>query len=295
MDLNRVRAFVVTAELRSFTRAAQELGLAQPSLSARVRALEAELGVELFSRARRQVELTDAGREFLDHAQRLLAAADEAVRSTARAAGGATGRRMALTTLAASIDEGKAGVVVALRRRAPQLRVTLSGVPFADHVRAVRDGRADAAYVWPPYTAATLAGLHVEPLRDHPRLLAVADRHPLARAGAVRVDDLAGLPQVPLPDDVDPVFVAAWRLVPAPPLAAVAPAPTVAALLDAVAADAGCAPVPAPLAATAATPGVSFVPIDDAPPATLALAWRRDAAGPAHALLHDVARELLAG
>lgn len=290
-----MRAFVATAERMSFTRAAEDLGLAQPSLSARIRALEAELGVELFSRTRRQVELTEAGREFLGHARRLLAAADEAVRSTTRAAADGPVRRMAVTTLAASIDEGKAGVLVALRRRAPELRVALSGVAFADQVRLLAQGRADAAYLWPPYTPATLAGLHVEPLRDYPRLLAVADETPAAGGGPVRTADLAGLPQVPLPDDVDPLFVAAWRLVAAPPLADVPPASTVAALLDAVARGEGCAPVPELLARTATTPGVRFVPIVDAPPATLALAWRADAAGPYHALLRDIARDLLAG
>ncbi|MFI7211480.1 LysR family transcriptional regulator [Micromonospora maritima] len=71
VDLERVRAFVATAEWMNFTTAAEELRLAQPSLSARIRALEADLGVELFSRRRRQVELTAAGRAFLRPRHRL--------------------------------------------------------------------------------------------------------------------------------------------------------------------------------------------------------------------------------
>ncbi|MFF5174683.1 LysR family transcriptional regulator [Micromonospora sp. NPDC000089] len=292
MDLDRVRAFVTAADLMSFTRAAEELGLAQPSLSARIRGLEDEIGVDLFDRSRRQVRLTAAGQVFLGHARRLLAAAQEAV-AEARAAAAGPSRRLAITTLAAAVEEMKAGVLVALRHRAPELTVTLTGVPFEAHVRMVRDGEADAAYLWPPYTATTLAGLHVEPLRDFPRLLAVPARHPLATRGALRVADLTAAPQVPLPPGTDPLFEASWRLVPTPPIADVPPVRDVAALLSAVAHGVGCCPVPELLARTAGTPGVAFVPLADAGPATLALAWRRDGADDRHALLRTVARRSL--
>ncbi|HEY0699576.1 MAG TPA: LysR family transcriptional regulator [Micromonospora sp.] len=293
LDLQRLRAFVTTAEELNFTRAAERLGLAQPSLSARIRALEADLGVELFSRARRQVTLTPAGRELLRHGPDLLAAAEAALTATVRAAsGGGTPERIALTTLAATVDEIKAGVVVALRQRLPGHLVTLTPVGFAEHVAVLRDGRADAAFIWPPYDPETLAGLHVVPVREYRRLLAVPAGWPIAARPRLSLGEIAGQPQIPLPAGTDPRFEAGWRLVGTPKLVDVPPAPTVAALLDLVGAGAGCAPVPALLARSVSRRDVTFVPLTDAPGATLALAWRRDAEDRRHRALREVVSRL---
>jgi DNA-binding transcriptional LysR family regulator len=292
LDLHRLRAFVTTAEELNFTRAAHRLGIAQPSLSARIRGLETELGVQLFSRAHRQVALTPAGLELLRHGRRVLTAADRAVSATIRAGSGGDLGRLALTTLAATVDELKAGIVVALRGRLPGVGVTLTPVGFTDHVAVLRDGRADAAFVWPPYAPATLAGLRVTPIRQYERVLAVPVSWPVARRARVALAELAGHPQIPLPDRVDRRFEAAWRLVPEPRLAEVAAPDTVAGLLDLVAAGAGCAPVPALLARNATRPDVAFVPLTGAPPATLAVAWRHDAEDRRHRELGEVVGRL---
>src|SRR3954447_4818585 len=81
MELRHLRYFVAIAEERSFTRAAERLWVAQPGLSAQIRRLESELGVQLFERHTRGVDLTDAGELFLERARTTLAAAD-AARST---------------------------------------------------------------------------------------------------------------------------------------------------------------------------------------------------------------------
>ncbi|GAA3334814.1 LysR family transcriptional regulator [Amorphoplanes nipponensis] len=290
LDLARLRAFVVTADELSFTRAAEFLGIAQPSLSERIRRLEDDLAVTLFSRERRQITLTRAGQELLRRARPLLAGADRIVAEVRAAAReGFPAPRLVLTTLAAGIDELKAGIVVALREKAPDLMVTLTPVSFSDHLRVLRDGTADAAFVWPPYSSAGLTGLHVEPIRDFPRLLALPSGHPAAAAGSADLATVARLPQIPLVEGVDPVFAATWRLVPDPPLAPVPPVDTVGALLAAVAAGHGCAPVPALLARTAVRPDLTFVALSDAPPATLAVAWRRDGADERHRILARVA------
>src|SRR4051794_8186842 len=78
MELRHLRYFVAIAEEGSFTRAAERLWVAQPGLSTQIRRLESELGVQLFERHARGVDLTDAGELFLERASRALAGADAA-------------------------------------------------------------------------------------------------------------------------------------------------------------------------------------------------------------------------
>src|ERR1044072_6552286 len=81
MELRHLRYFVAIAEERSFTRASERLWVAQPGLSAQIRRLESELGVQLFERHSRGVDLTGAGELFLERARTALAAT-EAARAT---------------------------------------------------------------------------------------------------------------------------------------------------------------------------------------------------------------------
>ncbi|GAA2535972.1 MULTISPECIES: LysR family transcriptional regulator [Pseudonocardia] len=92
MDAQKLQVFVAVAEELHFGRAADRLHLAQPYLSRSVRALEAELGADLFRRTTRKVELTPAGTALLPHARALLARTDEARGAVAAARDGRSGR-----------------------------------------------------------------------------------------------------------------------------------------------------------------------------------------------------------
>src|SRR5688572_22101306 len=92
VELRHLRYFIAVAEELNFSRAAQRLHMAQPPLSAAIRQLERELGVDLFVRTTREVRLTDAGRAFLRGARRTLADADRAAEDAKRAAAGELGR-----------------------------------------------------------------------------------------------------------------------------------------------------------------------------------------------------------
>src|SRR4051794_24720266 len=83
MELRHMRYFLAIAQERSFPRAAERLWVPQPRLSTQIRRLESELGVQLFERHTRGVDITDAGELFLERARTALAAADVA-RATGR-------------------------------------------------------------------------------------------------------------------------------------------------------------------------------------------------------------------
>jgi DNA-binding transcriptional LysR family regulator len=86
-ELRHLRYFVAIAEDRSFTRAAERLWVAQPGLSSQIRRLETKLGITLFMRHTRGVDLTDAGELFLERARTVLAAAADALAHRTRPAG----------------------------------------------------------------------------------------------------------------------------------------------------------------------------------------------------------------
>src|SRR4051794_30797353 len=88
LDLRKLRYFAAVAEGLHFGQAAERLYVAQPVLSRQIRKLERELGAELFVRSSRHVELTEVGRQLLEEARPLLAAADAAGRRVRRAAQG---------------------------------------------------------------------------------------------------------------------------------------------------------------------------------------------------------------
>jgi len=87
MELTPLRYFVAIANERHMTRAAQRLGVTQPAISAALKRLETEVGAELFHRTAKGVELTGAGRVFLEHAEDVLRRAEESVRAVRQLAG----------------------------------------------------------------------------------------------------------------------------------------------------------------------------------------------------------------
>lgn len=147
-DWNRARAFLVTAEEGSLSAAARALGMAQPTLGRQVEALQEELGVVLFERTGRGLELTPSGRDLLEH-----------VRTMGEAAGrlslGATGRAQALEgTIAITASEIDAAyllppIIERLRRTASGLTVDLIAKNSAADLRrreadiAIRNFRPD--------------------------------------------------------------------------------------------------------------------------------------------------------
>ena len=192
MELRHLRYFVAIAEERSFTRAAERLWTAQPGLSSQIRRLEAELGVRLFDRHTRGVDLTDAGELFLERARAALAAAEDAL---------ATGRDL-VAGLVGTVRLGLAAempaafaptLLAAFGRERPDVEVTVFESYGGALLRDLRDGRLDAVIAPSLFGSAELRCLR---LGSEPWVVLVGRGHRLWTPGALDVRELHGEPIV---------------------------------------------------------------------------------------------------
>src|SRR5215210_5282714 len=190
MTLQQLRYFLAATAHASFSAAAETLHLAQPSLSDQIRRLEAELGVPLFVRAGRRLELTEAGRLLRPHAERTLAAAEDAAASV-RDVRGLTGGSVAFGTFGSAHHYLLGGLVEDFRRRYPAVRVRVVGQNSAEVADAVRDGHLEAGLVVLPIDD---RGLDVTPaLREEIHYVSADDERLTA---PVTIAELAGRPLI---------------------------------------------------------------------------------------------------
>ena len=188
MELRHLRYFVAIAEERSFTRAAERLWVAQPGLSTQIRRLEAELGVQLFDRHTRGVDLTAAGELFLERARATLSAAEAA---------SATGRDLEtgmVGTLRLGIATGARwhqtpAVLERFDRERSGVELTVLEGYGGTLWRDLREGRLDAVIAPSRFGSADLRSLD---LGAEPWVVLVGTGHRLAGAGPLSASDLHG-------------------------------------------------------------------------------------------------------
>jgi DNA-binding transcriptional LysR family regulator len=188
MDLNSLRQFLVVARLEHLSRAADELRVAQPSLSRTIARLESELGTPLFDRAGR-LRLNGAGRLFAGYVERSLGELDAGVRAVAEAAGEGFGT----VRLASETFHTLTGPLAAFKRAHPQVEVELQQLTAEEMSRRLRAQDVDLCVASQPIPAEGLAAVR---LLDEPVWLAAPLGHPLAERTSVSVEDLADQPFV---------------------------------------------------------------------------------------------------
>lgn len=160
MTLQQLQYFLAAVRLGSFSAAAEELHLAQPSLSEQVRRLEAELGVKLFHRVGRGLTPTEAGMALRPHAERTLDAA-EAARESVVAVRELRGGTATFGTWGTARYYPGVDLVTEFRRRHPGVRVRVVGQNSSEVVEAVRGGELEAGMIALPIDD---RGLDVEPI-----------------------------------------------------------------------------------------------------------------------------------
>ena len=194
MELRHLRYFVAVAELLSFTKAAARLRVAQPALSRQIRDLEDELGAPLLERGPRSVRLTDAGTVFLPEAKSVLRRADEAAQAVRAVARGERGE-IHVGYAPSPTVELLPCTLHAFQNIAPEVRVTLHDLSSEEMLRGLGDGKLNLCLMVQP-SAAALRGLRFERLCEYPACVAMRPAHPLARAGRVSREQIAGEPLV---------------------------------------------------------------------------------------------------
>ena len=195
MELRELAVFVAVAEEMSFTRAAQRQHVVQSAVSATLRNLERELGVELVSRTTHQVSLTDAGRLFLPEAQRTLAAAQQARHVLEQIRGGLRGTlRLGVMLAAAPGDLTPARLIAAFTAEHPGVDVSVQLGVSAEHAEDLRRGRLDLAFIALPPEDVT--GLRLHRLVNCLMGIVVPAGHRFAGRDRVELSDLADEPFV---------------------------------------------------------------------------------------------------
>ena len=211
VELRHLRYFIAVAEELNFSRAAQRMHMAQPPLSAAIRQLERDLGVELFVRTTREVSLTDAGRAFLDGARRTLADAEQAAEDAKRAAAGELGRLRIAYSWSTRFETLPA-LGRAFRAGHPDVELLAQEMWNARMPAAFANGSIDIALSLCPEIAAEL---ELAPIRKERLVVLLPEAHRLAREEAMPLSALADEQFVLFPRDIAPrlhdAFMAIYR------------------------------------------------------------------------------------
>jgi DNA-binding transcriptional LysR family regulator len=195
MELRQFRYVIAVAEERNITRAAERLNMQPPPLSRQIRAIEREIDVQLFRRKPRGVELTDAGRAFLDNARAVLALVDQTLETTRRTARGEQGCITVGYSSSVAFHPLVPRIVRNFREAFPRVTVTLiEGYPDG-LIERMRSDQIDVSFI--RGLAPKPEGIDIAQLLEEPMVVALPSSHKLAQSedgkgAAISLKALAG-------------------------------------------------------------------------------------------------------
>ncbi|WP_158633268.1 LysR family transcriptional regulator [Amycolatopsis sp. WAC 04182] len=270
LTLHHLRCFLAVAEERHFGRAAALLHLSPSAVSEQIASLERRLARPLFRRTSRSVELTEPCRELVPRARQAIAAMDD-VLDWARKAIDEPGIRVGLMVSSPRFR----AIMAAVADELPRVRWQVRQLGFLGCHDALTDGEVDCAFV-AELGRNPAPAFESVPLWEEGCVLVMPDRHPLAARDSVRLAELAGETFVSVEDEkgaeqwYSPLTSAGFapRLLPI--------ARNFEEVLELCGAGQGVNIAGESAPATYARPGLAFVPIEDAPPATTFLYLRRE-------------------
>ena len=190
MELRHLRYFVAVADERSFSRAAEKLGIAQPPLSQQIQSLEKELDVILFDRTKRPLQLTSAGQAFLEASRSTIANLEQSIQRT---------QRIHLEELncltigfTSSIANGVLpNILRTFRQHYPEIKLILWEENSAFQIERLRDHQTDVVFVYQNHDLTKANDLKMMPLSQEMLVVVLPQNHPLAVQSQISLTDLA--------------------------------------------------------------------------------------------------------
>jgi DNA-binding transcriptional LysR family regulator len=288
MELRHLKYFIAVAQEQNIGRAAIRLNISQPPLTRQIQQLEEEIGVQLFIRKPKGVELTQAGELLLQEALNIRSLIDQAAERTQRAGQGKLGR----------IDVGIFGsgihvvprLLFGFRSAYPDINIVLHTLTGSEQIEALRQRRLTIGF---HRMLESTTDIQTEVVMVEPLVVAVNEQHPLARKEAISLYEMADHPMVFYPSSarnyIDSVIDLCRRAGFIPTIAQeVADLVTGIAL---VASGFGLCVVPKS-ATSLQLPGIVYVPLKDAPHAVVDLScmYRRDDQSPILRAFLDLVR-----
>jgi len=202
MELRHLRYFIAVAEELHFGRAARRLSLAQPPLSQQIRALETELGLKLFHRTSRRVELTTEGRAFLERARLVMLHAEKAADFGRAAAKGEAGR-IAIGFVTSAVYNLVPVILREFHQVRPQVEVRCFEMVPEEQLVALRQHKLDVGFL---RSTVREDGFHTVQLSRESLWVALPEELARQQADPVRLADLAETPFIMLPRSVAPLY-----------------------------------------------------------------------------------------
>lgn len=292
MELRHLRYFVAVAEEQNFSQAAERLRMSQPPLSKQIKQFEKELGVKLFDRKGRGVQLTEVGRLFLEEARRILAQVDQSVDMVRQAGDGRIGR-LTVGFLPSAAHSVLPTVLREFRERFPGVKLSLQETNPDKLVQRLHDKQINVSFLYLPLNEATL---DVKPIMREPLVVALPEAHPLAAKTQVAMHEIADEPFILPPQHEVPgcygQIMEACRRAGFLPKAVQEDVWLMQTIVGLVAGGIGVALVPASLRNLHRT-GVVYKDIKDlSPTVEMGVVWRRDDASAVLRAFLEVVEEI---
>jgi len=279
MELRHLKYFVAVAEELHFGRAAKRLHIAQPPLSQQIMNLEEDLGLKLFDRTKRRIQLTDAGAYFLKEARQVLLHVEQAAETARRIDRGEAGR-LTIGFVGSVVHTFLPAGLRAFRERFRDVELVLQELNTAEQIQSLHAGRIDVGFL---YLAAKDPLLASQLLAEAPLLVALPEKHALAGRKSLHIRDLAHEPFIANTRSSEPVvrdaFISLCHSAGFSPRIA-QEAGHVQTVLGLVASGLGVCLLP-DFIRNIRRPGVKYIPLSGSPPTVkLGVVWRSDSSSP---------------
>ncbi|MED0660001.1 LysR substrate-binding domain-containing protein [Bacillus smithii] len=187
LELRHLKYFVTVAEELHFGKAAARLNMAQPPLSSQIRQLEEEIGVPLFHRTKRKVELTKEGQVFLEKVYLILKNLEDAIETVRMVNRGEIGE-IAIGFISSASYDILPAIIQHYRKKYPNIHIDLQQLTTEEQVKALHEGRIDVGILCHPIENDNVL---FEVIRQEPMVIALPKDHPLAReTSSINLNDL---------------------------------------------------------------------------------------------------------